>query len=83
MQIIEELEPHSRGLYAGSVGYFGSQGVLDHCIAIRCLQHQQGRYRFTAGAGIVADSVPAREFDEINNKGMALRTMLKMAEKPL
>jgi len=83
MQIIDELEPHSRGLYAGSVGYFGSQGVLDHCIAIRCLQYQQGRYRFTAGAGIVADSVPAREFEEINNKGMALRKMLKMAETPL
>jgi len=83
MQIIDELEPHSRGLYAGSVGYFGSHGVLDHCIAIRCLQYQQGHYRFTAGAGIVADSIPAREFEEINNKGMALRTMLKMSEDPL
>jgi anthranilate synthase component 1 len=83
MQIIEELEPHSRGLYGGSVGYFGSHGVLDHCIAIRCLQYQEGRYSFTAGAGIVADSVPAKEYEEINNKAMALRTMLKMVQEPL
>jgi anthranilate synthase component 1 len=83
MQIIEELEPHSRGLYAGSVGYFGAHGVLDHCIAIRCLQYTQGRYSFTAGAGIVADSVPEKEFEEINNKAMALQTMLKMAQDPL
>lgn len=83
MQIIEELEPHSRGLYAGSVGYFGSHGVLDHCIAIRSLQYQQGRYRFTAGAGIVSDSKPEREYEEISNKAMALRTMLKMSEEPL
>jgi anthranilate synthase component 1 len=83
MQIIDELEPHGRGLYAGSVGYFGPNGILDHCISIRCLQHQQGRYRFTAGAGIVADSSAANEFAEINNKGMALRKMLIMAESPL
>ena len=83
MQIIDKLEPHDRGLYAGSVGYFGAHGVLDHCIAIRCLQYQQGKYRFTAGAGIVADSVPEKEFEEIQNKAMALRTMLKMAKDPL
>jgi len=83
MQIIDELEPHSRGLYAGSVGYFSPNGVLDHCISIRCLQHQEGRYKFTAGAGIVADSIAENEFAEINNKGMALRKMLTMAETPL
>ena len=83
MQIIDELEPHSRGLYAGSVGYFGNHGVLDHCIAIRCLQYQQGHYRFTAGAGIVADSIPEREYEEIQNKAMALRMMLKMSEEVL
>jgi anthranilate synthase component I len=83
MQIIEELEPHSRGLYAGSVGYFGNHGVLDHCISIRCLQHQQGHYRFTSGAGIVADSKPEKEFEEIQNKAMALHTMLRMAEEPI
>jgi len=83
MQIIDELEPHSRGLYAGSVGYFGSNGTLDHCIAIRCLQYRNGSYRFTAGAGIVADSVPEREYDEIHNKAMALRSMLRMAGESL
>jgi anthranilate synthase component 1 len=83
MQIIRELEPHDRGLYAGSVGYFSSTGEVDHCIAIRSILREQNRYQFTAGAGIVADSVPEREYDEISGKAMALRTMLKMAEEPL
>lgn len=83
MQIIDELEPHSRGLYAGSLGYFGAGGMVDHCIAIRCMQKIGERYLFTAGAGIVADSVPEREYDEIANKAMALRTVLKMAEEEL
>lgn len=83
MQIIDELEPHSRDLYAGSLGYFGADGEIDHCIAIRCLQFVGDRYRFTAGAGIVADSVPAREHQEIVNKAMALHAMLKMAGEPL
>ena len=81
--IIDELEPHSRGLYAGSLGYFGSGGDIDHCISIRCLLHCDQRYTYTAGAGIVAESIPAREYDEIVNKAMALRTMLKMVEEPL
>jgi anthranilate synthase component 1 len=83
MQIIDELEPHSRGLYAGSLGYFSTTGELDHCIAIRCIQCMNDRYLFTAGAGIVADSVPEREYEEILSKAMALRTMLKMSEQPL
>jgi anthranilate synthase component 1 len=83
LQIIDELEPHSRGLYAGSLGYFGSRGEVDHCIAIRCVLCSGQRYLFTAGAGIVADSIPEREYDEISNKVMALRMMLKMAEEPL
>lgn len=83
MQIIDELEPHSRGLYAGSLGYFSGSGDVDHCIAIRCLVQRQGRYQFTAGAGIVADSIPEREHDEIDRKAMALRTMLTMAEESL
>ena len=83
MQIIDELEPHSRGLYAGSLGYFGGEGEIDHCISIRCLLHRENRYLYTAGAGIVADSVPEREHEEIVNKSMALRTMLKMVEEPL
>lgn len=83
MQIIDELEPHSRGLYAGSLGYFGAGGIVDHCIAIRCMLKQGDRYSFTAGAGIVADSVPEREYEEIANKAMALRTVLKMGEEEL
>lgn len=83
MQIIEELEPHTRGLYAGSLGYLGGNGDVDHCISIRCLVHSRGRFQFTAGAGIVADSVAAREHEEIERKAMALDAMLKMAEEPL
>lgn len=81
MQIIDELEPHSRGLYAGSLGYFGAGGTVDHCISIRCMQKIGDQYTFTAGAGIVADSVPENEYREIANKAMALRTVLKMAEE--
>lgn len=81
MQIIDELEPHSRDLYAGSLGYFGAGGAVDHCISIRCMQKIGDRYTFTAGAGIVSDSVPEREYEEIANKAMALRTVLKMAEE--
>ncbi len=83
MQIIDELEPHSRDLYAGSLGYFGAGGEIDHCIAIRCLQFAGDRYRFSAGAGIVADSDPEKEYQEIVNKAMALHAMLKMAGEPL
>jgi anthranilate synthase component 1 len=83
MQIIHELEPHSRGLYAGSLGYIDRDGNLDHCIAIRCLQRIGNRYRYIAGAGIVADSIPKQEYEEIAGKAMALRAMLKMSEDPL
>jgi anthranilate synthase component I len=83
MQIIDELEPHERGLYGGSLGYFGSSGQMDHCLSIRCLLREQDRYLYTAGAGIVADSVPEKEHQEILNKAMALSTMLKMVEENL
>lgn len=83
MQIIDELEPHERGLYAGSLGYFGSSGQMDHCLSIRCLLREQDQYLYTAGAGIVADSIPEREHQEILNKAMALTTMLKMVEEHL
>ncbi len=83
MQIIHELEPHSRGLYAGSLGYIDTAGNLDHCIAIRCLQRTNDRYTYLAGAGIVADSVAKQEYDEIAGKAKALRAMLKMAGEPL
>jgi anthranilate synthase component 1 len=83
MQIIDELEPHERGLYAGSLGYFGSSGQMDHCLSIRCLLREQDHYLYTAGAGIVADSDPEKEHQEILNKAMALKTMLKMVEENL
>ncbi len=83
MQIIDELEPHERGLYAGSLGYFSSSGQIDHCLSIRCLLREKDRYVYTSGAGIVADSVPEKEHDEIQNKALALKTMLKMAEENL
>lgn len=83
MQIIEELEPHGRGLYAGSVGYISATGDVDHCIAIRSLQSSEGRYVFTVGAGIVADSRPEMEYQEILNKAGALQNMLGAAGEAL
>ncbi len=83
MQIIDELEPHSRGLYAGSVGYISATGDVDHCIAIRSVQRNDGQYVFTVGAGIVADSRPDREYQEISNKAGALRNMLNAAGEAL
>ncbi len=72
MEIIEELEPERRGFYAGAVGYFGADGSMDTCIAIRTALVRNGRLYVQAGAGIVADSVPEREFEETVNKARAL-----------
>jgi anthranilate synthase component 1 len=83
MQIIDELEPHSRGLYAGSLGYLSSNGEVDHCISIRSILRRADQYEFSVGAGIVADSIPRKEYQEILNKSRALQTMLKMVETPL
>ncbi|MFQ5735921.1 MAG: anthranilate synthase component I [Thermodesulfobacteriota bacterium] len=74
MEIIEELEPCKRGVYGGSVGYFGYAGNMDMCITIRTLLIKGGRVYIQAGAGIVADSVPEKEFEETQNKA---RGMLK------
>ena len=72
MQIIDELEPERRGPYAGAVGYFGFSGNMDTCIAIRTIVMQGDRVYLQAGAGIVADSDPAREYEETDNKLRAL-----------
>jgi anthranilate synthase component 1 len=72
MQIIAELEPFRRGIYAGAVGYFDLQGSMDFCIAIRTIVMSGGEARIQAGAGIVADSDPAREWDEILSKAKIL-----------
>ncbi len=81
MEIIDELEPDRRGPYAGSVGYFGFSGNMDFCITIRTFVMHRNDLWIQAGAGIVADSVPQREFEETVNKSMGLRRAVEMAEK--
>lgn len=79
MELIAELEPRERGVYAGAVGYLGFDGNLDTCIAIRTLVFQGGMVRLQAGAGIVADSDPAKEYEETLHKSQALRRALDLA----
>lgn len=81
MEIIEELERTRRGPYSGGVGYFGLDGNMDLCIAIRMIIHQKGRYYLQAGAGIVADSVPSMEYRETLNKMAGLYQAIKMSEE--
>jgi anthranilate synthase component 1 len=83
MEIIEELEPTRRGPYAGAVGYLSFGGNLDFCITIRSFTIHQGRVYLQVGAGIVADSDPATEFQETVNKGMALMRALDRADEGL
>ncbi len=81
MQIIEELEPVRRGPYAGAVGYFSLSGDTDWCIAIRTILMQGKEYYLQAGAGIVADSVPEKEFEETESKLAALKKAIQLAEE--
>ncbi|ODA28688.1 anthranilate synthase component I [Planctopirus hydrillae] len=83
MQIIDELEPHRRGPYGGAVGYIDFSGNLDTCIALRTLVVKDGVVYLQAGAGIVADSVPALEYEETLNKAKALLRAIEVAEKQL
>ncbi|MEX2218880.1 MAG: anthranilate synthase component I family protein [Phycisphaerales bacterium] len=83
MEIIEELEPVRRGLYAGTVGYFARSGNMDQAIAIRTLVFQNGSYAYQAGAGIVADSDPEAEHREVLAKVGALEAALRLAEDGL
>lgn len=83
MEIIEELEPTRRGPYAGAVGYFSYSGSMDTCIAIRTVVMKGQRAYIQAGAGIVADSVPQREYEECVNKAKALLQALRAAEEGL
>ncbi len=80
MQIIEEMEQVGRGLYAGTAGYFGLSGDMDQAITIRTLVFSGDEYSFQAGAGIVADSVPAKEYQEVLAKSAILRRALEIAE---
>ncbi len=81
MEIIDALEPVRRGVYAGAVGHFDYHGNLDLCIAIRTLVYADGRAFWGVGAGIVADSEPAHEWDETMNKGRALWLAVQRAER--
>ncbi len=83
MEIIEELEPTKRGPYAGAVGYFSYSGNMDTCITIRTLIIKGNKIYVQAGAGIVADSVPEREYTETVNKAMGMMKAVDMAEKGL
>jgi anthranilate synthase component 1 len=81
MEIIEELEGVRRGPYAGAVGYFGFNGNMDTCIAIRTIVMQGQTAYLQAGAGIVADSDPTREWEETLHKAGALGRAIEMAEQ--
>jgi anthranilate synthase component 1 len=83
IEIIDELEPVSRDLYSGSIGYFGHGGAMDQAITIRTLIFSEGRYDYQAGAGIVADSDPATEHQEVLSKGAALEAALELAKEGL
>ncbi len=81
MEIIEELEPHRRGIYCGSIGYVGFDGDMDSNIAIRTLVHADGISRLWAGGGIVADSDPEAEYRETYHKAAALLDLLQRMEE--
>jgi anthranilate synthase component 1 len=83
MEIIDELEPHRRGPYGGAVGYVDFTGGMDTCIALRTLVLKGQTAYLQAGAGIVADSVPASEYEETMNKARGLLRAIEMAEKQL
>jgi anthranilate synthase component 1 len=83
MQIIRELEPGGRGLYAGAVGYLDFAGNLDFCIAIRTVIMSRGKAYVQAGAGIVIDSNPTAEYEETRDKARALLRALEMAQAGL
>ncbi len=81
MEIIAELEPEARGPYAGIVGYFGFDGAMDACLAIRTLVAEGHTFSVQAGAGIVADSDPEKEYQETVNKAAAMLRAIEMAER--
>jgi anthranilate synthase component 1 len=80
MEIIDEIEPHRRGPYAGAVGYIDFAGNMDTCIALRTIVIQDGTAYVQAGAGIVADSVPATEYEETLNKARGLLKAIEITQ---
>ncbi len=83
MEIISELEPQKRGVYAGAIGYLGFDGNLDTCIAIRTILFRHGKAYIQAGAGIVADSDPLSEYEETRSKARACALAIEIAERQL
>ena len=79
MELIDSIEPELRGIYGGTVGYFGKNGDMDQAIAIRTIVFSEGQYSFQAGGGIVADSKPDDELQEVMAKSEILRKALEMA----
>ncbi len=80
MELINEIEPHNRGIYGGAIGYIGFNGSINHAITIRTFVSRNGVLEFQAGAGIVAKSVPERELQEVNSKLGALSRAIKIAK---
>lgn len=80
-QLIGELENNKRGIYGGAIGYIDFTGNMDTCIAIRIAYKKNGKVFVRSGAGIVADSVPEKEYEECINKAKAVLSALKMAEE--
>jgi anthranilate synthase component 1 len=83
MEIIDELEPSKRGIYAGAVGYLGFNGDMDVAIAIRTGVIKNNMLYVQAGAGIVADSVPQSEWDETQNKAKAVLRAAELVQAGL
>jgi anthranilate synthase component 1 len=83
MEIIEELEGTRRGPYGGAVGYFSFDGSMDTCITIRAVLMQGDTLYIQAGGGVVADSDPAREYEESVNKSRAMAAAIRFAERGL
>jgi anthranilate synthase component 1 len=80
-EIINELENNKRGIYGGAIGYIDFTGNLDTCIAIRIAFKKNGKVFVRSGAGIVADSVPASEYQECINKAKAVMSAIEEAQK--
>ncbi len=83
MEIIDEVEKTRRGSYAGAIGFLSDSGDLDTCIAIRTIYLQNGRAHVQAGAGVVSDSVPSKEYEECRNKARACLEALRLAHEGL
>ena len=81
MEIIDELEPSKRGPYAGAIGYLSFNGDLDTCICIRTILTKDGQAYVQAGGGVVADSVPASEYEETRNKARAMFAAIELAQE--